>query len=135
MSESTPFSLMIIHGTEDPIFPYDKGNVQVFKQNRGKVLGVDQSIAFTNYLNTSDAVIMKEELPNLDLKDNCIAIHYKYLNTHKPEFKVELIKVIGGGHTWPGGHQYLPKKLIGEVSKDFNAADKLWEFFKSHITE
>jgi polyhydroxybutyrate depolymerase len=135
MSEAMPFSLMIIHGTEDPIFPYNEGNVQVFQQNRGKVLGVDQSIAFINYLNTSDAIITKEGLPNPNLSDNCTAFHIKYLNSYKPEFKVELIKVIGGGHTWPGGFQYLPKKLIGEVSKDFNAADKLWEFFESHIEE
>ncbi len=47
----------------------------------------------------------------------------------------EEIKVIGGGHTWSGGFQYLPKKLIGEVSKDFNVADKLWKFFESHIEE
>jgi polyhydroxybutyrate depolymerase len=135
MSEATPFSVMIIHGTEDPIFPYDEGNVTIFKQNRGKVLGVNQSIGFANYLNGSDAKVIREELPNPNKTDNCTATHYKYINTYNPESKVELIKVIGGGHTWPGGFQYLPKKLIGEVSKDFNAADKLWEFFESHIEE
>lgn len=45
--------------------------------------------------------------------------------------KVVLIKIKGGGHTWPGASQYLPKILVGTVCKDFNANDVIWEFFSS----
>jgi polyhydroxybutyrate depolymerase len=37
----------------------------------------------------------------------------------------------GGGHTWPGGVQYLGKRWIGHTSREINAYDKIWEFFKS----
>jgi polyhydroxybutyrate depolymerase len=45
--------------------------------------------------------------------------------------KVVLITIKGGGHTWPGATQYLPKILIGPVCKDFNATEVIWDFFKS----
>ena len=41
--------------------------------------------------------------------------------------------VIGnGGHTWPGGYQYLPAMLVGKTTQDFNASEVIWEFFKRH---
>lgn len=46
--------------------------------------------------------------------------------------EVTLVKVIGGGHTWPGGAQYLKPKLIGRVSKDINASAMIIDFFLKH---
>ena len=45
--------------------------------------------------------------------------------------KVILVTVKGGGHTWPGASQYLPKIIVGNVCKDFSATEMIWEFFKS----
>ena len=41
--------------------------------------------------------------------------------------------VDGGGHTWPGGHQYLPEWIIGKTSRDIDANEVIWDFFKKHI--
>ena len=35
-----------------------------------------------------------------------------------------------GGHTWPGGPQYLPKDFIGPTSQDVDASRAAWEFFR-----
>ena len=35
-----------------------------------------------------------------------------------------------GGHTWPGGAQYLPTMLIGKTTHELNASEVIWEFFK-----
>lgn len=43
---------------------------------------------------------------------------------------VELITIRGGGHTWPGGPQYLSETLVGKTSREFDAAEKIWEFFR-----
>lgn len=43
---------------------------------------------------------------------------------------VELITVNGGGHTWPGGPRYLSESPAGNTSGGFDAAEKIWEFFK-----
>ena len=40
--------------------------------------------------------------------------------------------VQGGGHTWPGGFQYLPEAVIGRTSRDLDANRIIWEFFKEH---
>jgi amino acid transporter len=44
---------------------------------------------------------------------------------------VALYSVVGGGHTWPGG-QGLPRIIFGKTSRDFNANEVIWEFFKVH---
>jgi polyhydroxybutyrate depolymerase len=41
----------------------------------------------------------------------------------------------GGGHTWPGGHQYLPAWIIGKTSRDIDANEVIWNFFKKHATK
>jgi len=42
-----------------------------------------------------------------------------------------IIAVSGGGHTWPGGLQYLPESVIRKTSREFNASDVIWQFFKA----
>jgi len=46
--------------------------------------------------------------------------------------EVVLYAIEGGGHTWPGGLQYLPESIIGRTSRDFNASEVIWQFFEEH---
>jgi polyhydroxybutyrate depolymerase len=46
--------------------------------------------------------------------------------------EVILYTVEGGGHTWPGGWQYLPEKIVGKTSRDTDANEVIWDFFKNH---
>jgi len=41
----------------------------------------------------------------------------------------------GGGHTWPGGLQYFPESIIGKTSREFNASEIIWQFFREHPIE
>jgi polyhydroxybutyrate depolymerase len=43
---------------------------------------------------------------------------------------VKLAAIEGGGHTWPGGYQYLPERFIGKTSQDVDANALIWNFFK-----
>lgn len=131
MKNAQPFSALIIHGTEDSIFPYEPGEIRVFKQRRGHVLGAIGSIKLMCDINGNNLSGTTQDLPNPVLKDRCTATRTVFPNVENPALKLELITVKGGGHTWPGGFQYLPKKIVGRVSKDFNACDALWTFFKS----
>ena len=126
-----PFPIILIQGTSDPIFPYKEGNIHIFRQTRGKVIGAEKTIAYMCQLNGNNVEGVTSDLPNNDTNDNCTATKTFYPNKQHPELKVELIKVIGGGHTWPGGTQYLPKRMVGIASQDFNACDELWQFFKN----
>jgi len=42
--------------------------------------------------------------------------------------EVRLVAVEGGGHTWPGGLQYMPEWLIGRTCRAFNASAHIWAF-------
>ena len=43
--------------------------------------------------------------------------------------RIELYRIVGGGHTWPSGRQYLPRALVGDVSRDIDGAAEIWRFF------
>jgi polyhydroxybutyrate depolymerase len=42
---------------------------------------------------------------------------------------VVFYRIEGGGHTWPGG---TPLSIVGKTSKDIDASETMWEFFKEH---
>lgn len=42
----------------------------------------------------------------------------------------QYLRVEGGGHTWPGGWQYLSVEKIGPVTMDFSASREAWSFMK-----
>jgi polyhydroxybutyrate depolymerase len=42
---------------------------------------------------------------------------------------VVLVKVEGGGHTWPSGVQQ-PERLVGKTTQNLNATQFIWNFFK-----
>jgi polyhydroxybutyrate depolymerase len=45
---------------------------------------------------------------------------------------VVFYQVDDGGHTWPGGPQYLPKAIIGSTTHAFTASDVIGGFFAAH---
>lgn len=124
-------SLMLINGTKDPLVKYDGGKIGFkFGKSRGTSISTDETIyIFIKSNKCSDKPKTEEILDKIE-EDECYATKYTYSGGIK-NTDVVLIKITNGGHTWPGGTQYLPKKLIGNTCKDFNGADVIWEFFKS----
>jgi polyhydroxybutyrate depolymerase len=56
-----------------------------------------------------------------------------------PQSDVIAYRIKGGGHTWPGGPQYLPRPLIGSTTRTFSsttrtfsASEVIWRFFADH---
>jgi polyhydroxybutyrate depolymerase len=47
-----------------------------------------------------------------------------------PRAETLLYIVEGGGHTWPGGEQYMPEWLIGKTCQHFDANVAIWAFLK-----
>ena len=45
---------------------------------------------------------------------------------------IVLYRINNGGHTWPDGQQYSPPGLIGNVTRDINANELMWEFFQRY---
>ena len=126
-----PISLLLINGTADKLIKYDGGEVGFSKSKyRGKTISTDESIESFVKLNNCSPVPDIEKLLDTDGEDGCVAIKYSYSGGIN-NANVVLLKVFNGGHTWPGGTQYLPKILVGNVCRDFSASEVIWNFFKS----
>ncbi|MCK5923531.1 MAG: prolyl oligopeptidase family serine peptidase [Methylococcales bacterium] len=140
---SHPISILIMNGTADPFVPYDGGpitpNFMPMRRKssdvdfgRGECSSTDQAIALWlkhNQLENKKPAI--EILPDKDPDDEC-TVEKSTWSGGENRTAVVLYKVKGGGHTVPGGPQYLPKKIIGNTCGDFNGIRAIWEFFKTH---
>jgi len=126
-----PVSAIFINGTKDPLVPFNGGHVTIFKQKRGAILSVYESIEIWKEINDCSEKISEMPFPNTNSKDNCTAIKTVWQNPEKTNIQVVAIKVENGGHTWPGTKQNLPKWLVGNTNQDINGCDEIWSFFKS----
>jgi polyhydroxybutyrate depolymerase len=132
-SPSGHVSVLAINNLNDPLVPYNGGDIygHFHRVKLGRVLSVDESIGFWVNRNgcSPDPVIVEE--PDRDPNDGTRVKSWLYTNSTDGT-EVVLYKVDGGGHTWPGGFQYLPAWLIGKTSRDIDADEVIWSFFKKH---
>jgi polyhydroxybutyrate depolymerase len=131
-SPSEPVSVLAINNTDDPLVPFEGGYIYgIRKINLGKVLSVNESIEFWVDRNKCSVTPDVTEEPDMDPKDGTRVIRKQYVNGIEGT-EVILYAVDGGGHTWPGGFQYLPAGIIGKTCRDFDANEVIWSFFKKH---
>jgi len=126
---STPIPVLIIGGTGDPLVPWNGGDVHFFRRKLGKVLSFADTTRFwvTHNGCSPDPDIAWQ--PDVDPEDGT-RIRKKVFSQCNQGVNVILYEVQGGGHTWPGGPQYLPEWIIGINSKDMDAAEVIWQFFE-----
>ena len=121
-----PVSVLMLQGTRDPLVPYHGGAVAF---DRGKIIDTEEAARRWAALNGGREPV-REPLP-ADGKDRCGGLRTIYPGGRDGS-EVTLVRLDGGGHTWPGGAQYLPELLIGRVCRDFDATVLIWDFFKAH---
>lgn len=128
-----PVSLMLINGTKDPLVPFNGGTVRLFRfgRSRGEVLSTAASIEQFRRSNGCGAIPEKGKLEDRDPDDGTTVEVERYSGGKKGS-EVVLVKVNGGGHTWPGGKKYLGPALVGRVCRDFNASEMILDFFLRH---
>jgi polyhydroxybutyrate depolymerase len=132
-SPSGPVSVLAINNVNDPLVPYNGGEIygHFHRVKLGEVLSSEESVGFWVKRNRCSVTPVVVEEPDRNPGDGTRVISKKYLNGMAGT-EVILYSVTGGGHTWPGGIQYLPKWMIGKTSKDINATEVIWTFFKKH---
>jgi polyhydroxybutyrate depolymerase len=120
-----PVPLIQIHGTGDGIVPYAGGAVRARRgdRDRGRVLGVDRWAELVVAHNDAQG-------PALERRDPDVLVRRWAGPTRAGD--VEFWRVEGGGHTWPGGIQYLPHVIVGPTSRTFDATAEIWRFVSSH---
>lgn len=132
-SPSMPVSVLAINNVNDPLVPFEGGEINgIFHMIRlGKVLSVNESIGFWIKRNHCSEIPVVSELPDIDPEDGTLVTRKQYTSGIDGT-EVILYAIDGGGHTWPGGFQYLPKWVIGKTSRDIDASVVIWDFFKRH---
>ena len=126
-----PMPLMMINGTDDPLVPWEGGYVHVYRKKMGKIISVRQTIDFWVTHNGCSPDPQIRKLPDTDPEDGTSVQKHIYRQC-RDGADVVLYEIIGGGHTWPGGYQFLPEFLIGKTNRDFNATKTIWDFFNEH---
>jgi polyhydroxybutyrate depolymerase len=75
------------------------------------------------------------QLPDLDKGDGTTIRIITYSNCREMG-ALQLIRVEGGGHTWPGS-EYRSSgwaaRIMGNTSHDINASEAIWNFFENRI--
>lgn len=128
LKPSTPVSVLVINGTNDPLVPYGGGPVA---RNRGETISTDEIIRKWVAANHCAGDPVAAQLPDTDPSDGTRVTKTAY-SACAQQSVVVLYTIEGGGHTWPGGSQYLPRGIVGRVSRDINANEVIWAFFAAH---
>ncbi len=114
-----PTPVMQIHGTADPTVPY---------LGSTGVLGVEAAIDYWVDYNNCSTTAIETAVPDTDPTDGCTADHFLYENGDSGS-SVELYRINGGGHTWPGSNPFI---AIGVTNRDFSASSEIWRFFSQY---
>jgi polyhydroxybutyrate depolymerase len=132
-SPTRPVSVLAINNVNDPLVPFNGGEIygHFHMVKLGQVLSANESIGFWVNRNKCSTTPVVAEEPDRDPKDGTRVTRKEYSDGMEGT-EVTLYSVDGGGHTWPGGFQYLPVWLIGKTSRDIDANEVIWEFFKKH---
>ncbi len=121
-------SALVIHGTDDPVVPFQGGDI-LKPDLMGGPRRVIPAIRTATYWADQDRCLAgpKSVVPNTNRL--VTMIRYAKCDQHT---EVVFYSVSGGGHTWPGGAEVLPRSVVGEVRKEFNATQAIWDFFSRH---
>jgi polyhydroxybutyrate depolymerase len=124
-----PLPVLEIHGTADPLVPYAGGPLGA-DADRGDVLSVPETVDTWRALDGCAAPPTVAPLPRPAGDGTTTTVS---AGEHcRAGGAVVLYTVTGGGHTWPGGEQYLPAAVVGPTSRQFDASQVIWDFFAAH---
>jgi polyhydroxybutyrate depolymerase len=122
-----PMPAMYIQGTKDPLVPFAGGVMK--KGAGGSIYGHEEVLKRWAALDHCNSKPVITDLP-IAVNDGTSVIKEEYTNSKG--LKVVGFTIVDGGHTWPGGTQYLPKFMVGPVTRNLDACDEIWKFFKEN---
>ncbi len=127
-----PLSVLIINGTDDPLVPWDGGEITFGDLKLGEVLPIEQIFDYLGEAFVCAESLEREYLPDVSPEDGTRVWLETYVSC-KNNVVVTLCGIEGGGHTWPSGYHYLPESIVGRTSLDIDGCDFIWDFFKDKV--
>ena len=125
-SPSRPVSVMAVHGTADPVVPYDGGVMN----GRGGTSDIVSAPALAERWREMD------RCPGPLVGDPASTGEVQEMTATgcADNTEVILVRINGGGHTWPAGRFSLPADVVGPTSFAVNASTASAQFFAAQIS-
>jgi polyhydroxybutyrate depolymerase len=121
----SPMPVIYMHGTKDHIVSYNGGKMfgrRIYSQEE-----ILKKWVALDHCNPKPVITTIPDTAH----DGTSIIKEEYTNPENG-FKVIGYTINNGGHTWPGGWQYMPKFIVGKTTKNLNACKVIWDFFKGY---
>jgi len=112
-----PTPVLQIHGTEDDVVLYNENNLS---------LPIPDVISYWVDHNNCETTPTTTTLPDVDVSDGS-TIEYSVYEDGDNGITTEHMKVIGGGHTWPGS-----VLNTAGTNQDIDASMEIWLFFSRY---
>lgn len=109
--------VIAFHGTADPVVPYEGG--EFMSAGLPSIATWAEAWGARNGCATSASTETTGAVSGMQYTD-C-----------EGGADVILYTVEGGGHQWTGGGEF-PEFIVGEMNRDVNATELMWEFFSAH---
>jgi polyhydroxybutyrate depolymerase len=120
---SRPIPALFMNGTDDPIVHFDGGR---YKDGLIHLLSAEDTAKEWARLNHCAEKSSESKLPALQKGSKDTKIYL--FDGCKENAQVALYAVKDGGHTWPGGEQYMNEKEVGKTSHALDANETIWSF-------
>ena len=117
-NSSRPVPVIVFHGTQDPIVPFQGGPSNSFDIPFPSIPEWVDALAEHNGCDgAAQEFLAGEEVSGVQFA-NCDA-------------DVVFYTIAGGGHAWPGGEP-LPASIVGYTTQEIDATQIMWDFFQQH---
>jgi len=127
-SPSRPVPLLHIHGTDDQFVRWE-GGVGERSKSKLNFHSVDHAIQNWIAANRAQTAPTVESFP-VEVQDGTSIERFAFAATGDDSAEVILLKIHGGGHTWPGKESRL--ELLGTTTHNLDANIVIWDFFQRH---
>jgi len=118
---SRPVSVLQIHGTADPVVPYNGGGM-VGRGGPSDIVSAPAMAALWAALDRCPGALAAEPPGPGE-------IHRSVAAGCAGGTEVALVSINGGGHTWPAGRFALSATMVGPTSQAINASQASAQFF------
>ncbi|MBV9258293.1 MAG: dienelactone hydrolase family protein [Ktedonobacteraceae bacterium] len=127
VSRETSLPILLMHGTSDPLVPYNGGMASLWGWNpRGLGLSAHET---AHYYARRNRIASRPTISTLEQgKKNGLTVTVEeYSETGK--YPVKLVSIEGGGHVVPNPYKKAPF-LLGKTATHVNSAKLLWNFLQ-----
>ena len=124
-----PMPVIMFSGTDDNTVPWDGGTM--LRGEGGEVLSPFDTAKWWASNNKCSQPDMIPVTSNENIESDKTSIEQYTFSGCDDSSTVVFYKIIGGGHTWPGGGKQ-PGWLVGPTTNKINASMLAWKFFSQY---